>query len=381
MLFLSFVMTAHGQQTRELTAEKHNEYGLVYTLPRTSLRIDVDVRRVVKKAGPFYQYAKKYIGTDNVVKADREIWSITDVRVTPIGLSDASRRFLMQLKANSPVTMTVADNNMLLAINAPATIDTNIEDSDTELVVVKEGSDVEEFLQYVGEDYLASTSTAKRAQNLSEQLVEIRDNRNALTRGTADNMPSDGRQLELMLDNMQRQERAITAAFAGSEEVSEQTVSYYFTPSEDGKTVLFRMSDFAGPVEADNYAGSPVELVVNVTERGELPVDAKGEVKKLPKDAVIYCIPGRASVTLRHENRTLYSNPNMYFSQFGVDFGLDPTVFTDKKDPAYVLFDSTTGAVVKKGSVNTLKSTATRSATNVNVVTEDADDNYSSAFE
>lgn len=350
-----------SQQTRLLTADKHNEYGLVYTLPRTMLRVEVDVECVERKAGPFYQYAKKYIGTDNVVKSDGRVWTVKGVRVTPIGVGDTERRYLMQLKNNSPVTMSVGDNDMLAAINyGEVSLETYVEE-EAGLEIVREGTDVEEFLQYMGEDYLASTSTAKRAQQLSEQLVEIRDSRNALTRGTADNMPSDGRQLELMLDNMQKQERAMTAAFSGSEKVMRQTVTYYYEPDEEGSEVLFRMSDFAGPVDKDNYAGSPVEISVKILEEGKLPVDAKGEEKKLPKDAVMYCIPGRASINITHDGKKLYSSPNVYIAQYGMDFGLDPSIFTDKKDPAYVLFDTATGGVLEKGSVKDLsKASATR---------------------
>ena len=52
---------------------------------------------------------------------------------------------------------------------------------------------------------------------LAESLMEIRDSYLSLTRGTADNMPTDGRQLELMLNSLHDQESALTAAFTGTE--------------------------------------------------------------------------------------------------------------------------------------------------------------------
>lgn len=67
---------ATAQQTRTLTADKHNEYGLVYSLPVTSLRFAVTARQTVSHAGPYYQYAKKYIGTDKVIAEDSEKWEI-----------------------------------------------------------------------------------------------------------------------------------------------------------------------------------------------------------------------------------------------------------------------------------------------------------------
>ncbi len=91
----------NAQQTKILTADKHNEYGLVYTLPITSLEIEVTAKRTVSKAGPYYQYAKKFIGTDKVIKQDAESWTITDVTVTPYGVPDKDNRYLMQLKSGA----------------------------------------------------------------------------------------------------------------------------------------------------------------------------------------------------------------------------------------------------------------------------------------
>ena len=66
------------------------------------------------------------------------------------------------------------------------------------------------------------------------------------------------------------------------------------------------MSDFAGFVDADDYSGDPVYVDVTVTSEGELPVDDKGEEKKLPKDAVIYNVPGAARGTFAPRKETLF---------------------------------------------------------------------------
>lgn len=47
-----------AQETKRLTAEKHNEYGLIYSLPQTHLDIEVVATKTTRKAGPYYQYAE-----------------------------------------------------------------------------------------------------------------------------------------------------------------------------------------------------------------------------------------------------------------------------------------------------------------------------------
>lgn len=340
---------AIGQQTKVLTADKHNEYGLVYTLPKTALRIEVTATREVRKAGPYYQYAKKYVGTDKVVKDDAEIWTIGSVRVAPYGVPDTSTRYLMQLKPGATTFIGVADDGMLLSINTdPA----DIPEFKSSTPGGMEGEKLadKEYLQYVDEDFIASQSSAKQAQMLAESLMEIRDAKLSLTRGTADQMPTDGKQLELMLNSLSHQEAAITAAFLGN--ITKETVvkSYTYLPEEDGRTVLFRLSDFGGFVEPDDFSGEPVYINVSVTEEGSLPVDAKGETKKVPKDAVAYTIPGSAKITLTYKGKTLFSE-DYDMAQFGVVFGLNPLLFSDKKAPSYAVFDPATGGLKEIGAL------------------------------
>ena len=98
---LALLLAAHpaatAQQTKLLTADKHNEYGLVYTLPVTSVEIEVTATRTIEKAGPYFRYAKKFIGTDKVIKTDGEHWEITRVTMRPFGRPDNENRYVMQL--------------------------------------------------------------------------------------------------------------------------------------------------------------------------------------------------------------------------------------------------------------------------------------------
>lgn len=337
-----------AQQTKLLTADKHNEYGLVYTLPNTALEIEVTAKRTIKKTGPYFQYAKKFIGTDNVIKEDSESWVITDVNVRQYGVSDTDEKYLMQLKNGAVTYICVDDNGMLLAINrevaAPAV---PVGEADG-IVKDKDAINLNEYLQYVNEDFIASQSSAKRAQMLAENLMEIRDAKISLTRGTADTMPTDGKQLELMLNSLSHQEAAMTAAFTGTVETEIVTRTFTYMPTSEGKDILFRMSDFAGFVESDDYSGDPVYINVKVTNRGVLPVDSKGEEKKLPKDAVIYTVPGAALISLTTLGNTLYEQ-EMEFAQFGVKFGLNPTLFSAKKNRSFATFNPITGGLTEIG--------------------------------
>ncbi len=346
---LAAALSAQAQQTRVLTADKHNEYGLVYYLPTTSVRFEVTARQTVSKAGPYYQYAERYIGSNKVISNDSEKWEIVSVKAVTYGTADTSEEYLMQLKPGALTSICVADDGMLLGINtdtdAPV-LPTPAADTEADGKVT-----VRDYLQYVNEDFLASQSSAKQAQLLSESLMEVRDAKTSLTRGTAESMPSDGRQLELMLSSLAHQEAAMTAAFTGTTEQRTVTRTFTYTPDEDGRTILFRMSDFSGFVDADDYSGEPVYITMKTVSEPELPVDAKGETKKLPKDAVIYNLPGTCKLTLTHMGATLWSD-QIECAQLGVQFGLAPTLFSDKKARSMATFNPATGALVRIAEIN-----------------------------
>lgn len=350
MLACLVASSAMAQSTKVLTAEKSNDYGLVYSLPTTALEVEVTASHQVGKKGPYYLYAKKSIGTDKAIAEDFEKWEIVDVKVRPYGVSDSGTQYLMQLRPGALTSITVDQNGMLLAINKevePTAASKGDNNNATEKVKWPTGS---EYLDFVDEDFVASKSSAKQAQLLAESLMEVRDSKLALTRGTADAMPADGKQMELMLASLGEQEAALTAAFTGSVASEKVVRKFTFVPDGDSKQILFRMSDFAGFVDSDDLSGDPVYIQIETLNEAAVPVDAKGEPKKLPKNAVIYNIPGSAQVTISALGKKLFEK-EIQMSQLGMTFGLDPALFTDKKEPSFAVFDPVTGALLEIGSV------------------------------
>lgn len=341
-----------GQQTKVLTAEKHNEYGIVYSLPTTGLQITVTARRELRQAGPYRQYAKRFLGTSKVVEEDAVAWTITNVSVSPVGINDAETQYLMQLKAGALTYVGVSADGMLLSINADPVAPPAIDEGSVMQLgrVLSSGGEVSDFLKYVDMDFVSAQNSMRQAEMVASSLMDVRDSYLSLTRGTADNMPTDGRQLELMLASLKDQEDALTRAFTGSSTVEEFSRTFLYIPEENGEEVLFRMSDFNGIVDENDYSGTPVYIKTEVLREGTLPLDVNGEPKKFPKDGVVYAIPGTAEITIYTSSKPLFEK-DMEFSQFGTTFALAPSLFTDKKAPSYARFSATTGALLEIGKV------------------------------
>ncbi len=343
------IVPATAQESQKLTANKHNEYGLIYSLPTTHLNIEVEAVRTIKKAGPYYKYAKKYLGVSDVVSSDSQTWAIKDVSITPIGVPNKDNEYLMQFKSGSTPFLMLDSAGLPLALNAEAE-ETVVKRKRNQFAdkSVLEGAD---YASTFSEDMVASESTMKRAEAAAAKIFELRESRNDLVSGNADKMPPDGASLKLMLDELNRQESTLTAMFIGTTQTETKVFRFDYVPADDVKNqVVFRVSDYDGIVDKNNLSGDPVYLDLTVTQRGELPVNEKGEVKKLPKGAVMYCIPGRADVALRYQGKTI-AKETIEVAQFGVEFGLEPKMFTDKKAPAYVIFNPESGSIKEIGTV------------------------------
>ncbi|MDE5871351.1 MAG: DUF4831 family protein, partial [Muribaculaceae bacterium] len=172
ILVLTCLLTfslGRGQATKVLTAEKSNEYGLVYSLPTTALEVEVTAIHQVALKGPYYLYAKKSIGAEKAIAEDYEKWEISEVKVRPYGVSDSGTQYLMQLRPGALTSITVDANGMLLAINkddvqVPAPVFNRPEAP----VLKTKWPTGNEYLKFVDEDFLASKSSAKQAQLLTE---------------------------------------------------------------------------------------------------------------------------------------------------------------------------------------------------------------------
>lgn len=342
-------LSAAAQETQKLTANKHNEYGLIYSLPVTHLNIEVEAVKTVKKAGPYYRYAEKYLGVKNPITENAQQWDIVEVSLSTFGVPDKSDEYLMKFKSGAPVFLVLDANGLPLSINTePEEAVVNRKRNKMADKSVLEGTD---YASAFTEDMIASESMMKRAETTAAKIFELRESRNDLVSGNADQMPPDGASLKLMLDELNRQEQLLTAMFLGTTQTETKVFRFDYLPKKDvDREVAFRVSDINGIVDKSDLSGDPVYLSLKVTERGELPVDEKGEVKKLPKGAVMYVVPGKADVALSYHGKQIVKE-TIEVAQFGVEFGLDPKPFTDKKAPAYVVFNPESGSIKEIGTL------------------------------
>lgn len=354
MLCAGMTLIAPAQTTQRLTADKTNEYALIYSLPLTVVDITIETEHTVRKPGEFQNYATRYLGLqgDAVVRKAEHNVTVRSVTITPRGIADPENRWQVQFKNGSVPTMILMADDVPLSINAdveapePPRLPVALAPKPTAL----EGQAAREAMT---EAMTRSTTTGKKAEAAANRIFELRERRNDIFSGDSESMPPDGRATEIILKGLSEQEAALTAMFAGTVQNYTEVTTVTYTPAkeDEGKVTLARISPVEGVVAKDDLSGIPLYLSYRIISRGKLPVNDKGEVKKFPKGGVAYTIPGSAEIVLTFNGNTI-GKADIDVAQLGATFGLDPGMFTDKKAPAYIEFSPVTGAVVRLGTVN-----------------------------
>lgn len=351
LLFLAMGLFAgsslQAQTTVKMSAVKANNYGVTYSLPKTLFTIETTVKKTTRTAGEFYQYAERYLGVTNAIKENSIEYSLQKVNVQSKGIPDKSNSYLVEFRSNtqSPF-VTLTKDGLICAINNDAVIEP---EKTPELEVAVAPQPLPNPRSFLSEEIMSAGSTAKQAELIAKQIFKLRETRNDILTGDADNMPPDGNAYKLVIGQLTQQEKILTEMFVGHEESENFTNEMTVIPTDKNmdNQILFRFSKRLGIVAADDLAGAPVYLsLVNKTPV-EKPIltdkEAKALAEKMSK-GIIYNIPSKALLELTFEGQSLLKK-EVDVVQFGTQDVLTEKMFDNNKQPIRVIFYPDLGAV------------------------------------
>ena len=287
--------------------------GAIYLLPKTGIRIAVQVEKTTYAPGELCKYAERYLRIKDVSPTPSVNYRITDIRQEAYAVADTSKHYAIKFDAKTAATnVRLSDDGILLGINTdPQPQSKSLSTSHPPL------STKIDPRQYMNEETLAAGSTAKMAELIAQDIYEIRESRNLLVRGQADNMPKDGEQLRLMLNQLDKQDQAMTSLFIGitEKDTTEHTITVIPDKMSD-QQVLFRFSQKLGLLESDDFAGLP--YYYKVEDLKTVPpvevIDPKKKNKQAP--GVYVNVPGKLRSTIS-DAKGVISTAEFPAGQFG----------------------------------------------------------------
>ena len=314
--------------------------GVTYFLPRTAFRVTVIAEKTTIKPGDFHKYADRYLRLTDVPTEERVEWNLKSITLEPYGKPDPNKAFSIKLKGKTVAPLVgLSRDGIILSINCDAD-----ESFLPDLPKPEKGPAPENPRSYMTQEIIAAGSTAKMAELCAQEIYDIRDSKNALVRGEADNTPKDGAQLKLMLDQLDKQAAALESLFSGTSQTDTEVFSLFYDPQQETeRDVLFRFSKKLGVLDADNLAGEPVVASVKALETIPAMVPSEETAKKQAKltSGVFYNVPVRTKVKVTFGDKE-FVNMETPMAQFGTVEILSNTLF-DKKTTTQVTFFQETG--------------------------------------
>jgi len=313
----------------------------VYYLPKTIMRVHLLVEKQTYTPGEFARYAEKYLSLSNIEQKEKISHRVIDCELSTLGVRDTTKCYNLRLKGKGETAdVRLSGDGVLLAINdEPMELFTM--DIDGKFASLPQPQTP--VNQYLSADVLTAGSKAKKAELIAHQITELRQRRQLLATGEADEMPQDAKQLERMLNEIDLQCNALTSLFTGTivRDTTQQTMM--LCPDREMKReVLFRLSHRLGLVDKDNLAGAPYYITIKnlYPTNVPLPENKKGEH--------IYAnVPGMAQVSIEMDGLSL-GTFNIPLAQFGYVELRDGSIF--KKQVSHMTFHPATGAVVKQST-------------------------------
>ena len=299
------VLPVHGQRKKEDTATPAFTEGVVYSLPRTGIRVKVKAVKETFIPGPYAAYAEQLLGIKNVKTRAAVNWVIEDVIIDVFSEPDPDQVF-KAMGAGAGLVSLSADG-CIAGIN---TSTANIKKAEvvTNNLGQKNKSGDNSLFQYLTDSplYIAGDSTnnfrpvklpdEQKISKAAQRILESRRLQFEIAAGLVDEFHPDGEAYKVSLEELKKIENDYLSLFAGKSTYDKESFGYDYIPKSGGKSeAIFRVSEENGLVPATDLSGKPVMIDFEIDN--DLVQKLSGMTKSTNPSAgesgVYYRIPGR----------------------------------------------------------------------------------------
>lgn len=342
LLAIVTLVAAHCMaQTEVNTFSPGKNEGVTYALPDTEIEITITATCITRTPGEFSKYAERYLRINDAITEHEDRWTIDGIEIGTAGVPNPEKTFTIKLNNSTASNITLGANGVIESINCEP-----LEEKPTKpSVTTHKGNTKESASLYMTGEMLQATSTAKLAELTAKQIYDIRESRGEIIRGEADNMPRDGDAMKLVMEQFDKEEKALIELFTGRTDTIYKSIKISLKPrSEECDTtdaILFRFSHKFGILDKEDLAGDPVYYSIKDLKS----VETRTEVKKpLKKEGICYNVPGSARLEIYTRGRRLASKV-LSIAQLGTTEILSKDLFK-KNNHTKVLFDRKTGGII-----------------------------------
>lgn len=318
-------------------AQKHYENAVIYNLPETVLKVDVEVSKTIFTKGPYSEFAEKYLGITGVNTKDEVKYEISDIKINSYSEPDYNNYYVIESNMKNLLkNLSYNQNGTLVSINSDSKSEISAPKYET---IQKQKSTLSPVLftdlsvkrNFFEEKDTTSKSNAKhkesdkkdlntKAEEAANFLIKLRKRKFNLMAGMPDKVPSDGKAVEVMIQEMEKLEKEYVELFVGKQSQETFKYSYSYTPSKDNNTSILAYFSTKDGIWNKEFKGAE-QITIKVVADGKTKVIDSYLAKKLPTETkeiegIVYRIPDLATVqVLKGEN--IYAQTKVQIAQTG----------------------------------------------------------------
>ncbi len=319
------------------------EMAVLYFAPKTEVSMLFRYTVEVQEAGRFCRYAEQLLGVKDAVQETTTTYTLDGVEIGRRTHADTTRVRKIVAEPSMPTQLLTLDKRGLiegynLRTTSPAK-PKEPEAAPAPVTVVPEAAPLTE-------EELEQPDEESRARAVAKQIYRIRESRMFLLSGEVDHAPADGQAMQLVLQQMQAEEKQLVALFVGSRTTRKEQHEVGYTPGkQDDERLVLYFSEENGFTEAENLEAD--SIVVTLKNHRQLYAEEeqpKKKAKNAPQPSqLIYNLPGSSEVTVTYRGKELGSK-TLPVAQLGIDVPLTRDLFTGQKLPV-IRFDVPTGNI------------------------------------
>lgn len=313
---------------------------VTYSLPMTTISLDVEAVQETFYAGPYAKYAEKYLGVKPRMKDETTV-QLTQIRMTPYVEADQSKRYSVNIKKGTlnPSVFSLSSAGLVTFADAEfgnetvwrfpvrsegdfsgKGVSSNLT-SESATLYRNEKKESAYNRVSVQQNMVVEKTLEQKAAETANTILELRRQRLQIVTGDTDATYS-GEAMGAAIDELTRLEQEYMTLFIGYSEYQTQRMKFDVIPEagrENQLYIAFRISDKNGLVPADDMTGRPVVMEM-------IPQTfAQPDVKKAGAAVVYYRIPAMCTVKLKNgADLLLQSRVPVY--QLGQESSIPTTV-------------------------------------------------------
>lgn len=335
------------------------ENGILYTLPRNVVKVELAVSKTETFKGPYADFAIKYLGLTSFITKNSVDYSIVDADIEVLAEADPDQYYFIEMdeKAGSGRSLFFAMNEQGIIsgyadvskmtgrkqLSADGKLRTSgagspfidllqpkvLEKVDT--IIRRISVDTNTFEDVFIRRSISERSAEQLAKETAELIRKIDDNIFNLITGYQEvNYSKDA--LEFMISQLEKTKQEYLALFRGVSRTSVTKHVYYVTPGNNPEGTLETICGFSGSegIAARNTPGfESVSLLIESMNQLSAIRDfiAQREAPSKGKRGLYYRIPEKARISLKAGNRIIGQKEAM-ISQLGMVTFLPAGIFS-----------------------------------------------------